>query len=166
MPWTAFSALMGAQRVLGLQLCLMVTSYFQRHTPTSQIENRKYDCLDSIVLGTQIRWNRGKKINIGFEIIVFGQILPHKIGVSDLRSPNSQIQFQYTPNTMPIKDGLINTLSNIIERFPLMPAPFYCCTVCYTFCSSKGTYCPSSSTTRGTRTPPEKVRKYSSNLPP
>ena len=45
-------------------------------------------------------------MNIGFEIIVFGQILPHKIGVSDLRSPNSQIQFLYTPNTMPIKDGL------------------------------------------------------------
>ena len=43
-PRTAFSALMGAQRVLGLQLCLMVTSYFQRHTPTSQIENSKYDC--------------------------------------------------------------------------------------------------------------------------
>ena len=48
-----------------------------------------------------------KKINIGFEIIVFGQILPHKIGVSDSRSPNSQIQFRYTPNTMPIKDGLL-----------------------------------------------------------
>ena len=62
--------------------------------------------LDSIVFGSQIRWNRRKKINIGFEIIVFGQILPHKIGVSDLRSPNSQIQFRYTPNTMPIKDGL------------------------------------------------------------
>ena len=45
-------------------------------------------------------------MNMGFEIIVFGQILPHKIGVSDLRSPNSQIQFLYTPNTMPIKDGL------------------------------------------------------------
>ena len=42
----------------------------------------------------------------GFEIIVFGQILPHKIGVSDLTSPNSHIQFRYTPNTMPIKDGL------------------------------------------------------------
>ena len=48
-----------------------------------------------------------ENIYIGFEIIVFGQILPHKIGVSDLRSPNSQIQFRYTPNTMPIKDGLI-----------------------------------------------------------
>ena len=47
-----------------------------------------------------------ENIYIGFEIIVFGQILPHKIGVSDVRSPNSQIQFQYTPNTMPIKDGL------------------------------------------------------------
>ena len=43
-PRTAFSALIGAQRVLRLQLCLMVTSYFQRHTPTSQIENSKYDC--------------------------------------------------------------------------------------------------------------------------
>ena len=32
------------ERVLGLQLCRMVTSYFQRHTPTSQIENSKYDC--------------------------------------------------------------------------------------------------------------------------
>ena len=48
----------------------------------------------------------GKK-KIGYEIIVFGQILPHKIGVLDLRSPNSQIQFPYTPNTTPIKDGLI-----------------------------------------------------------
>ena len=66
--------------------------------------------LDSIVFGSQIRWSRGKKINIGFEIIVFGQILPHIIGVSDLRSPNSQIQFRYTPNTMPIKDGLTTEL--------------------------------------------------------
>ena len=56
-------------------------------------------------LGPKYDETEGKK-NIGFEIIVFGQILPHKIGVSDLRSPNSQIQFQYTPNTMPIKDGL------------------------------------------------------------
>ena len=48
---------------------------------------------------------RGKK-NIGFEIIVFGQILPHKIGISDLKSPNSQIHFRYTLNTMPIKDSL------------------------------------------------------------
>ena len=47
----------------------------------------------------------GKKINIGFERVVFGQIQPHKIGLSDLRSPNSQIQFRYTPNTMPIKYG-------------------------------------------------------------
>ena len=43
---------------------------------------------------------------MGLEIIVFGQILPHKIGVSDLRSPNSPIQFRYTPNTMTIKYGL------------------------------------------------------------
>ena len=48
---------------------------------------------------------RGKKY-IVFGIIVAGQILPHKIGVSDLRFPNFQIQFRYTPNTMPIKDGL------------------------------------------------------------
>ena len=58
---------------------------------------------------------RGIYIYIGFEIIVFGQILPHKIGVSDLRSPNSQIQFQYTPNTMPIKDGL---RSKLLHFFP------------------------------------------------
>ena len=57
---------------------------------------------------------RGKK-NIGFEVIVFGQILPHKIGVSDLRSPNSQIQFLYTPNTMPIKDGLRPCINVLIE---------------------------------------------------
>ena len=49
---------------------------------------------------------KNKYIYMGFEIVVFGQILPHKIGVSDLRSPNSQIQFLYTPNTKPIKDGL------------------------------------------------------------
>ena len=42
-PRTAFSALMGAQRVLGLQLCLMETSYFQRHTPALQVESLKYD---------------------------------------------------------------------------------------------------------------------------
>ena len=56
--------------------------------------------LDSIVFGS-----------IEFEIIVFGQILPHKIRLlSDLRSPNFQIQFRYsTPNTMPIKDGPIST---------------------------------------------------------
>ena len=110
-PRTTFSALMGAQRVLGLQLCLMVTSYFQRHTPTSQSKTANTIVLDSIVFGSQIRWSRGEKINIGFEIIVFGQILPHKIGVSDLRSPYSQIQFRYTPNTMPIKDGLTYDLS-------------------------------------------------------
>ena len=57
-------------------------------------------------LGPKYDGAEGKKKYIGFEIIVFGQILPHKIGVSDLRSPNSQIQFRYTPNTMPIKDGL------------------------------------------------------------
>ena len=57
-------------------------------------------------LGPKYDGTEGKNIYIGFEIIVFGQILLHKIGVSDLRSPNSQIQFQYTPNTMPIKDGL------------------------------------------------------------
>ena len=92
--------------MLGLQLCLMETSYFQRHTPTSQIENSKYDCLrfHRIWLPNTME-PRGEK-KIGFEIIVFGQILPHKIGVLDLRSPNSQIQFPYTPNTTPIKDGL------------------------------------------------------------
>ena len=78
----------------------MVTSYFQRHTPASQIENSKYDCPRLHRMEP-----RGKQ-NIGFEIIVFGHILPHKIGVSDLRSPNFQIEFRYTPNTMPIKDGL------------------------------------------------------------
>ena len=92
--------------MLGLQLCRMVTSYFESHTPTSQIESLKYDCprLHRIWVPNTME-PRGKKKK-GFEIIVFGQILPHKIGVSDLRSPNSQIQFLYTPNTMPIKDGL------------------------------------------------------------
>ena len=47
--------------------------------------------------------SRAKK-RIGFELVVFSQIQPHKIRLSDLRSPNSQIQ--YTPNTLPIKDGL------------------------------------------------------------
>ena len=76
--------------------------------------------LDSIVFGSQIRWSRGGKKFIGFEIIVFGQILPHKIGVSDLRSPNSQIQFRYTPNTMPIKDGLnVPTPNALLTRLPL-----------------------------------------------
>ena len=56
-------------------------------------------------LGPKYDGAEGKNIYIGFDIIVFGQILPHKIGVSDLRSPNSPIQFRYTPNTMPIKDG-------------------------------------------------------------
>ena len=37
--------------------------------------------LESIVFGSQIRRSRGKNIYIGFEIIVFGQILPHKIDV-------------------------------------------------------------------------------------
>ena len=37
--------------------------------------------LESIVFGSQIRRSRGEKKYIGFEIIVFGQILPHKIGV-------------------------------------------------------------------------------------
>ena len=92
--------------MLGLQLCLMVTSYFQRHTPTSQIENSKYDCPRLHRIWVPNTMEPREKKYIGFEIIVFGQILPHKIGVSDLRSPNSQIQFQYTPNTMPIKDGL------------------------------------------------------------
>ena len=111
-PRTTFSALMGAQRVLGLQLCLMVTSYFQRRTRLQAKSKTTANTivLDSIVFGSQIRWSRRKKINLGFEIIVFGQILPHKIGVSDLRSPNSQIQFRYTPNTMPIKDGLRGVL--------------------------------------------------------
>ena len=71
---------------------------------------------DSIVFGFQIRWSRGEKKYIGFEIIVFGQILPHKIGVLDLRSPNSQIQFPYTPNTTPIKDVL--TINVVIELVP------------------------------------------------
>ena len=53
-------------------------------------------------LGPKDHEAEGEKY-IGFEIIVFGQILPHKIGVSDLRSPNSQSQFRYTPNTMPFK---------------------------------------------------------------
>ena len=101
--------------MLGSQLCLIVTEYFQRHTPTSQIENSKYDCprLHRIwVPNTMEPYDGadGKNIYIGFEIIVFGQILPHKTGVSDLRSPNSNIQFRYTPNTMPIKDGLTCSL--------------------------------------------------------
>ena len=70
-------------------------------------------------LGPKYDGAEGNYIYIGFEIIVFGQILPHKIGVSDLRSPNSQIQFLYTPNTMPIKDGLRPSLmgpkSRILE---------------------------------------------------
>ena len=36
-----------------------------------------------------------------------------KTVVSDLRSPNFQIQFRYTPNTMPIKDGLRRNEVNI-----------------------------------------------------
>ena len=100
--------------MLGLQLCRMVTSYFQRHTPTSQIESLKYDCprLHRIWVPNTMEPKEKKKI--GFEIIVFGQILPHKIGVSDLRSPNSQIQFLYTPNTMPIKYGLIMYINGIL----------------------------------------------------
>ena len=61
---------------------------------------------DGVEVGTQIRRSRGQKKKTGFERVVFGQIQPHKIGLSDLSSPNSQIQFRYTPNTMPIKDGL------------------------------------------------------------
>ena len=57
-------------------------------------------------LGSKYDGAAGKKNNIEFERVVFGQILPHKIGLPDLRSPNSQIQFRYTPNTMLIKDGL------------------------------------------------------------
>ena len=125
-PRTAFSALMGAQRVLGLQLCLMVTSYFQRHTPTSQIENSKYDCPRlHRIWDPNTMEPRGKYIYIGFEIIVFGQILPHKIGVSDLRSLNSQIQFQYTPNTMPIKDGLTILLIFYTITATCKYVPFY-----------------------------------------
>ena len=32
-----------------------------------------------------------EKQNIEFELVVFGQVQPHEIGLSDLRSPNSQI---------------------------------------------------------------------------
>ena len=92
--------------MLGLQLCLMVTSYFQRHTPTSQIESHKYDCPRFHRIWVPNTMEPRENIYIGFDIIVFGQTIPHKIGVSDLRCPNSQIQFLYTPNTMPIKDGL------------------------------------------------------------
>ena len=69
----------------------------------------------------------GEKKIIGFEIIVFGQILPHKIGVLDLRSPNSQIQFLYTPNTTPIKDGLragfVFSMRIFMVQFRFSPLP-------------------------------------------
>ena len=58
-------------------------------------------------LGPKIRWSRRQKKTpywIG-AFVVSGQIQPHKIGLSDLRSPDSQIQFRHTPNTIPIKDG-------------------------------------------------------------
>ena len=103
---TALSALMGTQGVLGLQLCRMVTPYFQRHTPTSQIENSKYDCPRLHRIWVPNTTDSRAKKYFGFERVVFGQIQPHKIGLSDLRSPNSQIQFRYTTNTMPVKDGL------------------------------------------------------------
>ena len=107
--------------MLGLQLCLMETSYFQRHTPTNQIENSKYDCLRLHRIWVPNTMEPKGKKNIGFEIIVFGQIIPHKIGVLDLRSPNSQIQFPYTPNTTPIKDGLNKwrTINLWVNKFRL-----------------------------------------------
>ena len=40
-------------------------------------------------LGSKYDGVEGKKKN-GFERVIFGQIQPHKIGLSDLRSPNSQ----------------------------------------------------------------------------
>ena len=114
-PRTALSALVGAPREV-------VYSYyadrnfvdFQRHTPARQVESLKYDCprLHRIWVPNTME-PRGKK-KIGLEMIVFGQILPHKIGVSDFRSPNSQIQLRYTPNTMPIKDGL-----KLLQRFEI-----------------------------------------------
>ena len=72
---------MGAQRVLGLQLCLMETSYFQRHTPALQVESLKYNLPRVHRIWVPNTTEPREKKNIGFEIIVFGQILPHKIGV-------------------------------------------------------------------------------------
>ena len=76
--------------MLGLQLCRMVTSYFQRHTHLrAKLKTVNTIVLDSIVLWFQIRRSRGQKICNGFERVVFDQIQPHKIGISDLRSPDS-----------------------------------------------------------------------------
>ena len=55
-------------------------------------------------LGLKYHGVEGKTKN-GFELVVFDQMQPHKIGLSDMRSPNSQIQLRYTRKMMPIKDG-------------------------------------------------------------
>ena len=62
-----------------------------------------------------------RKTNIGFELVVFGQILPYKTGLSDLRSQNSQIQFRYTSNTMAIQDGVSPNKSHTRPALPPRP---------------------------------------------
>ena len=71
--------------------------------PTRQIENSKHDCHRLHCIWVPHTMESRANKNIGFELVVFGHIQLDKIDKSDLRSPNSQIQFRYTPNTLPIK---------------------------------------------------------------
>ena len=89
--------------MLGLQLCRKVTSYFQRHMPSSQIEHSKYDCPRLYRIWVPNTTESRAKKNIGFEHVVFGQLQPHKIG---LDTENSVAQHHMnSPGALNVKAG-------------------------------------------------------------
>ena len=60
--------------MLGFQLCRMVTSYVQRHTKTRLCVKSKTANTMNVLLGPKYDGVEGN-----IELVVFGQIQPHKI---------------------------------------------------------------------------------------
>ena len=75
---------------------LVVPSKAHENTSTSNQKHQIRLIPTSIVFGAQIRSSRGQNLNIGYELVVLNQMQPHKIGLSDFGSRDSQSQVRYT----------------------------------------------------------------------
>ena len=114
---STLSALVGAQRVLGVQLCYAILSYAvpdgnlvvlpkeHENTPSTSIRKQQIR-LACASLGFRVPStpsSRGAKYMFSY----LGQIPSHKTGLSDTRSRKSQIQIRKCPIRWPLKDGLL-----------------------------------------------------------
>ena len=106
MSRVALSALVGAQRVLSVQLCYAMPDgdfvVLPKANAYLKSKTAKAIAFDLYRIWVPNMMESRVKRKNEFELVVFGQIQSHIIRLSDLGSRNSQIQIRYTSNTMPI----------------------------------------------------------------